>query len=65
MLRKVILFLVIAVLTCVPFAVDKAEAIDACDLAYVAPEGLRGAMSALCWVILLERPDFEENPWAL
>jgi hypothetical protein len=53
MLRKLVLLLVIAVLTCAPFAVDKAEAVDACDLAFSAPSWAQPALVGLCFAILI------------
>jgi len=61
-MKKLVICLVIAVLACAPFAVDKPEAVDACTLAAYAPEGLRGALTAVCWYILIELPDPGELP---
>jgi hypothetical protein len=54
---RALLVLVVLMLTLAPFAVDKAEAWHICDhFSDAAPDGLRGAITALCWAYLLEMP---------
>jgi len=57
-MRRILLVLVVAMLTLVPITANQAQAWHICDhFSDATPDGLRGAITALCWAYLVDLPD--------